>query len=70
MLYFIRLRGTEEGQEYASLGHLESQYPQVRGRGRVEELQKSKRETRGTREAEQDHVRGTTGGQKMHNRGT
>ena len=55
-LYFIRLRGTKEGQECASLGHLESQYPQVKGRGRVEKLKKSRR--------------GTTGGQKMHNRGT
>ena len=42
-----------------------SQCPQVKGRGRVEELEKSKRGTRGTREAEQEQMRGTTGGQKM-----
>ena len=47
-----------------------SQCPQVRGWGRVEELQKSKRGMRDTREAEQEHMRGTTGGQKMYSRST
>ena len=41
-----------------------SQYPQMKGGGRVEELKKSKRGTRGTREAEQELMRGTTRGQK------
>ena len=70
-LYFIRLRGTKEGQECASLGHLEI-FPISLGewQRRVEELKKSKRGTIGTREAEQKHMRGTTGGQKMYNRGT
>ena len=43
---------------------------QVKDRGRVEELKKRKRGTRGTREAEQGHMRETTGGQKMYSRGT
>mgnify|MGYP001791321291 CR=1 FL=1 len=76
--YFIRLRGTKEGQECASMGHLEifSMSSGERG-GRVEELKKSKRSTKGTREVEQEHMRGTTGDrrcttevQKMDNPGT
>ena len=47
-----------------------SQYPQAKGRGRVEELKMSKRGTRGTRGAEQEHMRGTIGEQKMYNRCT
>ena len=47
-----------------------SQCPQVKGRGRVEELKKSKRDTIGTKEAEQEHMRGKPGGQKMYSRGT
>ena len=47
-----------------------SQSPQVKSRRRVEELKKSMRGTRGTRDAEQEHIRGTTGVQKMYNRGT
>ena len=47
-----------------------SQLPQVKGRGRVEELKKCKRGTRDIREMEQELMRGTTGGQKMYNRGT
>ena len=44
---------------------------QVKDRGRVEELKKRKRGTRGTREAEQGHMRETTGGeQQWYNRGT
>ena len=39
-----------------------SECPQAKGRGRVEELKKSKRGTRGTREAEQEHMRGTNRG--------
>ena len=35
-----------------------SQRPQVKGRGRVEELKKSQRGTRGTRGAELEHMRG------------
>ena len=46
--YFIRLRGTKEGQECASM---------VKGGGRVEELKKSKRSTKGTREVGQEHMR-------------
>ena len=46
------------------------QCPQVKGRGRVEELKKCKRGTTGTREAGQEHITGTTGGQKMYTRGT
>ena len=42
----------------------------MKGRGRVEEPKKSKRVTRGTREAEQEHMRETTEEQKMFNRGT
>ena len=38
-----------------------SQCPQVQGRGREEELQKSKRGTGGTGEAEQGHMRGQQG---------
>ena len=60
------------------LGSLRSsKYPQAKGRVRVEELKKSKRGTRGTIEAEQEHLRGTTGDRrctaevpKMNNRGT
>ena len=40
------------------------------GRGREEELQKSNEGTGGKREAEQGHIRGTTGGHKMYSRGT
>ena len=47
-----------------------SQCPQVKGRGRVEELKKSKRDTIGTKEAEQEHMRGKPGGQQMYSRGT
>ena len=47
-----------------------SQCPQVQGRGREEELQKSKRGPGGTGEAEQRHLRGTTGENKMYSRGT
>ena len=54
-----------------------SQCPQVKGGGRVEELKKSKRSTMGTREAKQEHMRGTTGDircttevQKMSSPGT
>ena len=47
-----------------------SQCPQVKGEGRVEELKKSRRGTRGTKDAEQEYIRETTGGQKMYNRGT
>ena len=47
-----------------------SQCPQVKVRGRVEELKKSRRDTSGPREAEWEHTTGTTGGQKMYNRGT
>ena len=47
-----------------------SQCPQVQGRGREEELQKSKRGTGGKGEAEQGHMRGTTGENKMYSRGT
>ena len=71
--YCIRLRGTKEGQERASIGHLEisSMSPVERQKeGRVEELKMSKRGTRGTREGEQEHIRVTTGGQKMYNRST
>ena len=42
----------------------------MKGRGRVEEVKKSKRGTRSTREAEQEHMRGTTEVQKMFNSGT
>ena len=56
--YFIRLRGRQEGQECASIGHLE-----------ILSIS-SKRGTRGTREAEQEHMRGATEGQKIYNRGT
>ena len=67
--YFIRLRGTKKGQEGALYGIWRScQCPQVKGRGRVEELKK--RGTRGTREAEQEHMRGTTEGQNMYSRST
>ena len=61
--YFIMLRGTKEGILRSS------QCPQVKVRGRVEELWKSKRGTRGSREAEEEHMIGTTGGQKMYSRG-
>ena len=54
-----------------------SQYPQVNGRGRVEELKKSNRGTRGTREAKQEHMIGTTEDKRctteeheMNNRGS
>ena len=70
MCYF-RLRGKKEGQERASIYRVYwDQCPQAQGRGRLEELKKSLRGTRGTREAEQEHMRGTTGGQKMYSRGT
>ena len=47
-----------------------SQYPRMKGRGRIEGFKNSKRGTRGTKEAEQEHMRGATGGQKMYYRGT
>ena len=51
-----------------------SQCPQVKGRGRVEELKKSKRGTRGTREVEQEQETGgrrcTAEVHEMNNRGT
>ena len=47
-----------------------SQFHQVKSRGSVEELKQRERGTRGTREAEQENMRGTTGGQKMYSRGT
>ena len=41
-----------------------------KGRGSIDELEKHKRGTKGTREAEQEHMRRTTEGQKMYHRGT
>ena len=45
-----------------------SQCPLVEGRSSVEELDKSERGTTGTTEAEQEHMRGTTGGQRVQQR--
>ena len=42
-----------------------SQCPQVKGRGKTRGTLKSKKGTRGTRKAKQEHMRGITGGQKM-----
>ena len=42
----------------------------MKGSGRVEEIKKSKRGTIGTKEAEQDHMRGKPVGQKMYSKGT
>ena len=42
----------------------------MKGRARVAELKNSKRGTRGTGEAEQEHMRGTTGAENMYSRGT
>ena len=43
-----------------------SQCPQEKSRERADKLWMSKIVTIGTREAEQEHMRGTTGGQKMY----
>ena len=42
----------------------------MEGRGSEEELDKSEIGTTGTREAEQEHMRGTTGGLRVHSRST
>ena len=47
-----------------------SQCPQVKGRGRVEELQKSKRRTKCSWKAEQEHMRGTEDVQQRYMRWT
>ena len=69
----MRLRGTKEGQECASVGDLET-FSMSSG----ERQGKNKRGKRCTREAEQEHMRGTKGGHirctaevhEMNNRGT
>ena len=63
-LYFIRLRGTKEGQECASLGHLEI-FPMSSG-----ERQRKSRVTLKEQRRNKRHSRGRAGANKMNNRGT
>ena len=64
-LYFIRLRGTKEGQECSSLGHLEI-FPMSSG--------ERQRKSRGTQKEQEMYKKGCKRGRKgaheRNNRGT
>ena len=73
MCYFIRLRGTKEGQECASIGQLEifsmpSGERQRKSRGTLKEQERYRRNKRGRAGAHERNNRGTEYVQQRYKR--